>query len=110
VTRIDHSGKARLETSQGTLSRRQGDRHRADHLIPDESILFHPALASESLCARGLPRRLCRTMWLALAEPESLPNQKDAICARTMRTATARFIWRPFGQAASKAFSSPLWQ
>jgi monoamine oxidase len=104
VTLIDHSGKrARVETSQGTLTADRVIVTVPTNLIADESIRFHPALPGKVAAARGLPLGLADKVMLALDQPDALPKDGN-LRGATMRTAMGGFHLRPFGQPCIEGF------
>ena len=86
--------------------RRAGDRHRAGHLIADETIRFYPALPEKVDAGRGLPLGIADKLVLALDEPEAPPQDGD------LRGATMRLSWhyhlRPLAAMHRRLFRRPL--
>jgi monoamine oxidase len=104
VSALDHSGAAmRLETPRGAILARTVILTLPTDLIARETLTFRPALPEKIAAAGHLPLGLANKLFLAIDEPEMLP-QNGHVFGRIDRAETASYHLRPFGRPVIEGF------
>ncbi len=104
VERIDHSGsRLRLETTQGAIAADQAIITIPSPLIAAETIAFTPALPEKIAAAAGLPLGFDDKLFIALDQAEEF-DRDVRVFARTDRTATGAYQFRPLGRPLIEAY------